>query len=65
MYFTAVHAEDVVSCVQALLELGSMIAPRTQLDLRLKGFALEVCHNQLGECMPPLCRTACNTSAAQ
>lgn len=39
---STVHAEDVVSCVQALLELGSMIAPRTQLDLRLKGFALEI-----------------------
>ena len=41
---TAVQAEEVVSCVQALLELSSMIAPRTHMDLRLKGFALEVCH---------------------
>ena len=42
---TAVHAEDVVSCIQAMLELSSMIAPRTHMDLRLKGFVLEVCHN--------------------
>lgn len=39
----AVHAEDVINCVQAVLELSSMIAPRTYLELRLKGFALEVC----------------------
>ncbi|KAL3141961.1 hypothetical protein ABBQ32_004607 [Trebouxia sp. C0010 RCD-2024] len=38
---TAVEAEDVVSCVQAMLELSSMVAPRTHVDLRLKGFALE------------------------
>lgn len=37
------NAEDVVGCVQALLELNSMIAPRAHLELRLKGFALEVC----------------------
>ena len=36
-------AEDVIGCMQAVLELSSMIAPRTYLELRLKGFALEVC----------------------
>ncbi|KAL0030300.1 hypothetical protein WJX77_008301 [Trebouxia sp. C0004] len=36
-----VHAEDVINCVQAVLELSSMIAPRTYLELRLKGFAIE------------------------
>ena len=41
---TAVQAEEVVSGMQAMLELSSMIAPRTHMDLRLKGFALEVCH---------------------
>ncbi|KAL0043116.1 hypothetical protein WJX79_009720 [Trebouxia sp. C0005] len=36
-----VYAEDVINCVQAVLELSSMIAPRASLELRLKGFALE------------------------
>ncbi|DBA76325.1 TPA: hypothetical protein ACH3X1_010037 [Trebouxia sp. C0004] len=38
---STVHAEDVINCVQAVLELSSMIAPRTYLELRLKGFAIE------------------------
>ena len=41
----AVPAEDVISCVQAVLELSSMIAPKLYLELRLKGFALAVCHS--------------------
>ena len=41
----AVPAEDVISCVQAVLELSSMIAPKLNLELRLKDFALAVCHN--------------------
>lgn len=48
---TAVEAEDVVSCVQAMLELSSMVAPRTHVDLRLKGFALEVGHFHLWGCL--------------
>ncbi|KAA6428533.1 MAG: hypothetical protein FRX49_01409 [Trebouxia sp. A1-2] len=38
---STVYAEDVINCVQAVLELSSMIAPRASLELRLKGFALE------------------------
>ena len=44
MCMLAVPAEDVISCVQAVLELSSMIAPKLYLELRLKGFALAVCH---------------------
>ena len=42
-----------MSCVQAMLELSSMVAPRVHVDLRLKGFALEVCHKdcRVGACM--------------
>lgn len=39
----AVDADAVIGCVQALLELSSMIAPKVKVELRLKNFALQVC----------------------
>ena len=56
--WAAVDAEDMVGCVQALLELSSMIAPRMQVDLRLKGFTLQVC---LPFPPPPPPSCICNT----
>lgn len=32
----------MIGCVQAVLELNSMIAPKAKLELRLKNFALQV-----------------------
>lgn len=38
----AVDADEVIGCVQAMLELSSMIAARVKVELRLKNFALQV-----------------------
>ena len=35
-------ADEVIGCVQAVLELSSMIAARVRVELRLKNFALQV-----------------------
>ena len=41
MCLAAVPVEEVVSTVQAVLELTSMAAPKVNLKLRMKGFALD------------------------
>ena len=39
----AVDVDAVIGCVQAVLELSSMAAPKAKVELRLKNLALQVC----------------------